>query len=54
MTTGRPACAPLCSNHCCMAVAVQLDPRHLCSTCKDDPKLNGPEPVFVKTTKKEK
>lgn len=38
----------VCSNHCCTNEAVQLEPRHLCKSCKDDPELNGPAPVFVK------
>jgi hypothetical protein len=47
MTSGRPTCTQLCSNHCCMGTAVDLTPRHLCARCKADPTLNGPEPVFV-------
>ena len=53
----RPGCTQLCSNHGCLAAAVDLTPRHLCAGCKDDPKLNGPEPVWVPkpmSAKKEK
>jgi hypothetical protein len=44
----KAGCTPLCSNHCCVKEVVQLTPRHLCASCLKDPKLNGPEPVFVK------
>ena len=47
-TAPTPGYKKLCSNHCCNNVATQLEPRHLCASCVRDPKLNGPEPVFVK------